>query len=106
MLLRFGECQNIAFARDVVKFDCMARKTRPSLPGELEEEHQWSRDFYAKLPREALKNLPRGKRPWHFSRVGRFKLDILAYREGKKVIPGECAILFDYTDGGRARIII
>ena len=93
-IINYGISQGFALAGDMVKLDRLLKKNRPKVKFSPDGKEERRRELYKKL---TLKNLPKGKRPWHYSRIEWFGFDVLAYLERKEIVPEESAFLFDYT---------
>jgi len=99
-LLDFGTEQRLGYARDFLRLDCLLRPFRPKLPVWLEDGREAERRaLYEDLPGEWRAGLPRGKRPWHYSRIQWFDFDVNAYLARGRFHPGERVFFFNYVDG-------
>ena len=94
-----GFCQERAqpMAQEMLRLDLLIKKRRPKLPQALECDAPWKRQIFAENP-DLLKNLPAGKRAWHYARLEEFSLDLCRYLEKGEVCPKKGRYLFDYTD--------
>ena len=93
-LADYGREAGLPLAEDMVKLDRLLRPFRPKVKFPEDGHEAQRRALYQEI---CLPGVPKGKRPWHYSRIEWFGFDVPAYLEGGTLLPGECAVLFDYT---------
>lgn len=93
-LAEYGRKKGYAFSEDMVKLDRLLRKNRPKTKFAPDGHEEERRKIYRDM---RLKSVPKGKRPWHYTRIEWFAFDVSAYLERGELVEGEFAVLFDYT---------
>lgn len=85
--------------KDAIRLDWFLRPRRAQMPAALEKHAPWQREFYAHMPEQLAQGMPKGKRPWHYSRIESFCFDILHYLQTGCLKRGQAIYFFDYTSG-------
>ena len=91
--------------RDMLRLDWFLRPRRALLPGALECRGEWQRHFYAHMPDRLAEAIPKGKRPWHYSRVEKFCFDVTEYLQSGNITKLSDICYFDYTSGGKPEVL-
>ena len=84
--------------RDGFLLDWYMRPKRAYLSRSIEKSEDWKKDFYTHLPESLSRMIPKGKRPWHYSRVEHFMTDVPKLLKDLSWDERECLMYFDYTE--------
>ena len=84
--------------RDGFILDWYMRPKRAYLSRSIEKSEEWKKDFYTHLPEALSRRIPKGKRPWHYSRVEYFMTDVPKLLKDLSLEKRECLMYFDYTE--------
>lgn len=84
--------------RDGFLLDWYMRPKRAYLSRSIEKSEDWKKDFYNHLPESLSRRIPKGKRPWHYSRVEHFMTDVPKLLKDLSWDERECLMYFDYTE--------
>ena len=91
--------------QDAMRLDWFLRPRRAQMPAALEKRAFWHRDFYAHMPESLAQRMPKGKRPWHYSRIEAFCFDVIHYLQTGFLEQQKSIYFFDYTAGKEPEII-
>ena len=84
--------------RDGFLLDWYMRPKRAYLSRSIEKSEEWKKIFYSHLPESLSRRIPKGKRPWHYSRVEHFMTDVPKLLKDLSWDERECLMYFDYTE--------
>lgn len=97
MLLSFGERFKIEHIRNALRYDMIKKERRTYLPDVLEDGAKPEKKaYYLKNP--SLPGLKKGKRPWNYSRLEHFSLDMRLFEEKGEICQREHYLFFDYIN--------
>ena len=107
LLLDYGRGrQEWELFRDAVRADCLIKPRRPMPEECLLKREDWQRAFYRNLPLPYAKNMPQGKRPWHYSRAESFSFDLPRYLSEGILQKRATKVFFDYVEESVREILL
>ena len=98
LLYEYALSLNDPSVRDGFLLDWYMRPRRAYLSRNIEKSEEWKKDFYTHLPELLSQRIPKGKRPWHYSRIELFTTDVAELLNDLTWEKRDCIMYFDYTE--------